>query len=169
MKKDPADSGKPPIGTFLQNFGKALPQVAERCVLGCEKYEPFDWRKRDRQYFIEKLSRHWVHACEDMESIDEDGMTNISAVAFHALCLLYKIETKCDETRPEPNEDDLFREPLSFEEWAEAEEWFESGARWFSGPDCFYYRSTEGVRELYQEYVKTHSKANGGVSTGDES
>jgi hypothetical protein len=76
---------------------------------------------------------------------------------------------KANEARPEPNEDDLPREPLSFEEWAEKEGWFESGTLWFNGPDCFYYHSKEGLRELYEEYIKAHAKEDGGVPPGDES
>ena len=154
MKKDPADNGKPPIGTFLQNFAKALPEVAERCVLGCDKYEPFDWRQRDEQYFIEKLSRHWCDCVEDLHSECEDGLSNLSAVAFHALCLIYKIH----EAQPKSNEDDLPQEPLPFGEWYETYKLPRYG---FIAPSELGKSSTSfEVQDLYQEYLDDFKSQN---------
>jgi hypothetical protein len=64
---------------------------------------------------------------------------------------------KAHETRPEPNEDDLLREPLSFEEWKISND-VEYGSGYSLGE----------LRDLFEEYLEAHAKENGGVPTGDE-
>lgn len=162
MKKDPAENGKPKVGTFIQNFGEAFGALADRTTLGEGKYEPFDWRKRDDQYFIEKLSRHWLDFCENNDSIDEDGLPNISAVCFHALCLMWKYEKRNNEptetTEILPNESE--GPERDYRAWACSEGW--EWSKIFSYWHRHVFRQTDGaMRDMHKKYLATQEATSG--------
>ena len=144
--KDPGDNGKPQLGFFLQNFGKCLWPLARLTSFGANsKYKPFDWRTRDNQYFIDKLTRHFLHFIEDPYTKDkETNELHIVAVVFHGLCLIYKITQETNDTIRNQGtvEDDLLDVPMSYEEWT---------------VDCGWRNAEDdvGVHNLYKEYVST--------------
>jgi len=167
--KDPGDNGKPQLGFLLQNFGKCLWPLARLTAFGANsKYKPFDWRERDDQYFIDKLSRHWMLFLEDPYKVDrETGELHIVAVVFHGLCLIYKLthqmeleypatpEEALHEPRSQPNEDDLPNEPLSFDEWTGREgwAWWPRYRKWHNRTNNLP-RTDKAMQKLYQQYLE---------------
>lgn len=166
--KDAAENGKPKVGTFIQNFGAVFGELARRTTLGEGKYAPMDWRGRDDQYFIEKLSRHWVDFCENQDSIDEDGLPNISAVCFHALCLMYKYEERIHANKtPESTgtKEVLPNEPLSEYAWA-AETFMPFDAKEYANNRHKQYPSDQRnesitMFQMYEEYLASFERSEG--------
>jgi hypothetical protein len=156
--KDPGDNGKPQLGFFLQNFGKCLWPLARLTSFGANsKYKPFDWRTRDNQYFIDKLTRHFLHFIEDPYTKDkETNELHIVAVVFHGLCLIYKITQETNDTIRNQGtvEDDLLDVPMSFIEWTKDCRFVADPPYWHDerGENCW---GTYQMQELYQEYVST--------------
>jgi len=152
--KDPAENGKPQMGFMFQNFGTCFWALARMVSFGAhKKYKPFDWRTRDQQYFIDKLSRHWLQVVNDPTEKDEEtGEYHIVAVLFHAFCLLYKIQNDTQRNKG-TIEDSVFEVPMSFEEWREDCGFVLNGHVWF---DKRGYWSGDELRDLYKEYVDSY-------------
>jgi hypothetical protein len=176
LPTDAQDRKKFPIGTTIKEyFPNAIAAVAYRSWEGNNQHHPdksLHWDMSKSSDEIDCMARHTMEE-------DYDG------AVWRALALYerefkkgwrpkwWKKEWDNNETRPEPNEDDLPREPLSFEEWKDKNFtingsligdnwWYESN----SGGAFLYERS---MPNLYQEYVKTNAKENGRVPPGDES
>lgn len=84
MKKEKKD-----YYTAWLNLCDCLPEVSSRIKLGSDKYEAFDWHKREPEYFWDKLQRHMQGCTMDLTARDEDGELHIGGVAVHALYLLW--------------------------------------------------------------------------------
>ena len=94
------DKGKPQVGDFIKDFGKALESVSEVWAFGEEKYSRSNWKlvENGEKRYTDAHCRHLIKE-ETVETDEESGLLHAQHVAWNALARLYFILEKKNDKR----------------------------------------------------------------------
>ena len=90
------DQGKPRVGLMVQDFSRALTEVAKVSTFGAEKYSPSGWVSVEnaQERYTDALYRHLLASASEYAD-PESGLPHLAHAAWNVLAILELRQRDC--------------------------------------------------------------------------